>query len=79
MDSEDTESPFLKSFWEAIDTADEALAADRKKVACSEFLEAVSAEEYWSYDGSFTTPPCTEGIKWSVIKKPMPISAAQLI
>lgn len=34
---------------------------------------------YWSYDGSLTTPPCTEGLKWSVIKQVQPISDAQLV
>lgn len=34
--------------------------------------------DYWSYDGSFTTPPCTEGIKWSVIKQVQSISQEQL-
>lgn len=34
--------------------------------------------EFWSYDGSLTTPPCTEGIKWSVLKSVQPISEAQL-
>jgi carbonic anhydrase len=34
--------------------------------------------EYWSYDGSLTTPPCSEGLKWTVIKQVQPISRAQL-
>ena len=34
--------------------------------------------EFWEYDGSFTTPPCTEGIKWNVVKQVQPISKAQL-
>jgi hypothetical protein len=36
-------------------------------------------DEFWSYSGSLTTPPCTEGIKWSVLKNVQPISNAQLV
>jgi len=35
-------------------------------------------EEYWEYPGSLTTPPCSEGIKWTVIKQVQPISDEQL-
>ena len=34
--------------------------------------------EYWSYDGSLTTPPCSEGLKWTVVKQIQPISKEQL-
>jgi len=30
------------------------------------------------YDGSFTTPPCKEGVKWYVIKDPIYISKQQM-
>lgn len=33
---------------------------------------------YYRYTGSLTTPPCTEGLRWVVMKTPQAIGAAQL-
>ena len=33
---------------------------------------------YWRYNGSLTTPPCTEGVKWLVMNTPVEVSDAQV-
>lgn len=32
----------------------------------------------WRYDGSLTTPPCSEGVRWHVAIQPVQASAAQI-
>ncbi len=45
-------------------------------VDAAQFLPA--ARGYYAYDGSLTAPPCTEGVRWLVMKQPLELSAAQL-
>lgn len=33
------------------------------------FVDTLNFNSFWSYDGSLTTPPCTEGIKWTVLSQ----------
>lgn len=33
---------------------------------------------YFTYSGSLTTPPCSESVKWIVLKEPIQMSAAQI-
>ena len=36
------------------------------------------SSNYWTYMGSLTTPPCSEGVLWMVMKQPLPVSSEQV-
>lgn len=37
-----------------------------------------ASREYFRFNGSLTTPPCTEGVRWLVMKSPITASKAQV-
>ncbi|CAF1536286.1 unnamed protein product [Adineta ricciae] len=44
----------------------------------SRLFPTTSTKHFFLYNGSFTVPPCTEGITWIVLAKHVPISVDQL-
>lgn len=68
-------NPTVGAAWLKMPTA-EGNAALPTKVSASALLPA--NRDYYRYNGSLTTPPCTEGVRWVVMKHPMTISKEQL-
>jgi carbonic anhydrase len=79
FDIGEEESPFLKQMLPGPD--EEADSSWTKTLA--EPLDLMRAfgpilkGDYYRYDGSFTTPPCSEIIKWFVFKQSLSMSLAQ--
>ncbi len=71
---EGEENEFLKKILE-----------EAPKKGQNEFQEEIDINEflpqnksYWTFSGSLTTPPCSEGVKWFVLKTPVQASAEQI-
>jgi len=43
-----------------------------------DLYNGVDLEHFWNYEGSFTTPPCTEAVDFYIMMDPAPISQVQL-
>jgi carbonic anhydrase len=57
-------------------TAGESVYA--KGVAINTIDLMPTKRAYYRYDGSFTTPPCTEGVKWFVMEQAVELSREQV-
>ncbi len=69
-------NPLVNTVWTymPLDTNDQVRMPDGV-VDMNEILPA--DQRYYQYFGSLTTPPCTEGVLWMVIKQPLRISPEQ--
>jgi len=75
MFAEGDENPTIAALWEAMPTQAGAKQALAKPVDPNALMPAY--HDYYRYNGSLTTPPCTEGVHWLVMKAPLTISKAQ--
>lgn len=76
MFDEGDENPILKNIWGKMPTEARTDAALDEGLDYSQLMP--EDKDYYRFNGSFTTPPCTEGVRWYVLKKPMTISKAQV-
>jgi carbonic anhydrase len=55
-------------------------AGDRHSLSPNVAAEGILPSEraYYRYNGSLTTPPCSEGVRWFVMKEPVTASKAQI-
>ena len=58
-----------------------ALPAEGKPVSLATFEPAAvlpAKRGYYKFTGSLTTPPCSDGVRWQVLKQPVEISTGQI-
>lgn len=61
--------------WDLLPDSNRPKRASEVQVDTAALL--LSDTNYFMYYGSFTTPPCTEQVKWVVLKTPVSLSKEQ--
>lgn len=75
MMQEGAENPFLAKFWDKMPSKVEK---DSYNITINVKDTYPSNAAYYTYQGSLTTPPCSEGVRWVVLKNPVTVSKAQV-
>jgi carbonic anhydrase len=66
-------NPIIDQIWEHIPATGETNLISDRAINAIDLLPKSKA--YFSYDGSLTTPPCSEDVKWNVLVEPITASA----
>ena len=77
MIKEGASNPFLEKAWNVIPTEETTEA-----VNWTEPIDLISLlpkdKDSFRYNGSLTTPPCSEAVKWMVLEEPIEMSKEQI-
>jgi len=68
--------PVVQSVWNNLPLEKGDEVAARAPIDLNQLLPRERG--YYTYMGSLTTPPCSEGVLWMVMKQPVPISGEQI-
>jgi carbonic anhydrase len=66
----------IASLWSKMPMAEGDKSATAQPFSAAALLP--KARNYHRFNGSLTTPPCTEGVRWVVMKQPISASAEQV-
>ncbi|XP_019383418.1 PREDICTED: carbonic anhydrase 3-like [Gavialis gangeticus] len=72
-----TPKPEIKRILEELDT----IKTKGKEAPFQHFDPSIlfpKSRDYWTYEGSFTTPPCEECITWILLREPIVVSPDQM-
>jgi carbonic anhydrase len=76
MFREGSANPQLAKLWEKLP----AKAGDKAELPAGLGVAQLlpKQRDYYRFHGSLTTPPCSEGVSWLVLKKPVTVSKSQV-
>ena len=70
-------NPVIKTLWDHLPLEkNDEVASPTAVIDINQLLPESRA--YYTYMGSLTTPPCTEGVTWLVLKQPVAMSTEQM-
>ena len=70
-------NPKIQKIWDRIPAeVDKEYIYENELLTAQDFLP--SHKEYFHYNGSLTTPPCTENVTWLILEEPIEISETQV-
>jgi carbonic anhydrase len=69
-------NPSLSAVWDTMPERADKMHALKSPVAAYDLLPP--RREYFRFSGSLTTPPCSEGVLWLVMKEPVTVSEDQV-
>ena len=76
MFKEGKANPGLEKLWAQMPKEAGAPIPLKAKVSASEMIP--ENRDYYRFSGSLTTPPCSEGVRWLLLKTPMTASKEQI-
>ena len=71
-----SEHPLIQTLWNNMPLEKDMEVTPAEAIDLMKLLPEIRS--YWTYMGSLTTPPCTEGVLWMVMKQPLQVSAEQI-
>jgi carbonic anhydrase len=72
-----TPAPLLDTLWKNL-SAEKGRVVEVSSVSINARDLLPPTTGYYTFAGSLTTPPCTEGVTWYVLKTPVDVSEPQL-
>lgn len=76
MFQEGAANPLLTKLWEKMPRKSGDKSALPEPLAVAQLLP--KERDYYRFNGSLTTPPCSEGVRWLMLKKPATASKEQI-
>jgi carbonic anhydrase len=76
MMTEGAPHTLLTKFWERLPRS--AGEVDTNLTFNVQELLPRSLDDYFTYSGSLTTPPCTESVRWIMLRRPVEVSKTQI-